>query len=97
MRVTSASQKLLIVVPAGRSNSTRQVLTVASVPLVTVTRTSWPLPQSDVRVKVVVTLPAPNALATGTATRATSAATPAQRNRRTEVCIRRLLNLDVIS
>ncbi len=90
LRVTSASQELLTLVPEGSSNSIRQVLTVASEPLVMVTRVSWPVPQSEALVKLVVTLPAPKAEVIGTAATVTATTALAQRARRSDLLMRRL-------
>src|SRR5918997_5982940 len=74
-----------MLVPAGRSNSMRQVLTEASEPLVMVTRVSWPVPQSCALTKAAVTLPAPNAEAIGTVAAVTAITAPTQRARRRDL------------
>ncbi len=89
----SASQELLIEVPEGSVNSMRQPLTVELVPLVTVTRPSWPVPQSCTLANVAVTLPAADAVVMGTAATASATTAPvAHRARRSDLFIRRPSN-----
>src|SRR5262245_21522211 len=52
--VTSASQYVPMVLPLGRSNSTRQLVMLLDVPLVIVYFASMPVSQLDVRANVAV-------------------------------------------
>jgi hypothetical protein len=65
-----------MLVPAGRVKTMVQVLTAASLPLVTVTLPWWPEPQSDAAVKVAVTLPAAEAENSGTTAAEAATTTP---------------------
>src|SRR4051812_14007437 len=71
-----------MVVPAGRSNSMRQLATALPVPLVTVGCTSWPFPQSELRLKATVRLPALKAWMAGTRASTVAVTTPAMSPRR---------------
>src|SRR3954453_19347246 len=74
----SASHELVIASPEGRSNSSDHPFTVADVPLVSVTPTWWPLPQSPWDVKVAVKDPAAAAGWAATRRAATSVVTAAR-------------------